>query len=332
MNPLVSTIVLCYNQSRFVSETLDSVNAQTYKTTELIIVDDCSSDDSVAIIKGWLPRNQIDYTFICHQENQGICKSLNDALAVARGKYISMTASDDVWLPDKIAQQVEIMESQPDHVGVVYSDAFQMDQDGRPLPDMFISGSKRLPQIPQGQMLDILVSGNFIPAMTTLVRRSCYETVGVFDESLPWEDWDMWMRIARQYSFVYSRTPSAKYRVHSQSYSHSDSARMYQGSFAVCVKQLRLGQLNEDQRSVLIGTALNYAIELYKCKDPGAAQVLLRLWQATGNKTAGWMYPFARFGVPFQHLQRANAYRKRARGLFARPAKPEKASISSHSI
>ncbi|MGB8065425.1 MAG: glycosyltransferase [Candidatus Sulfotelmatobacter sp.] len=333
VNPLVSTIVLCYNQSRFVSETLDSVKAQTYERTQSIVVDDCSSDDSVAIIEGWLQHNGVECRFIRHKTNQGICKSLNDGLAVASGKYISMTASDDVWLPEKLAQQVEIMESQPDHVGVLYSDAFQMDQDGHLLPGMFMSGYGKLPQIPQGQVLDTLVKGNFIPAMTTLVRRSCYEKLGCFDESLPWEDWDMWLRIARQYSFVYSQSPSAKYRVHSQSYSHSDSARMYKGSFAICVKQLRLGALNEVQRTVLLATAWNYVMELYKRKDPSAAQALLQLWQISGNKRAAWLYPFARFGVPLRHLQRADAYRKILRNLFARrPVKREQSNISVHSI
>ena len=130
----MSTIVLSYNQCQYVLETLESVKAQTYKVTELIIVDDCSTDDSVAIIERWLQENKINCTFIRHEKNQGICKSLNEALAVATGKYISMVASDDIWLPDKIARQVEIMEAQPDQVGILYSDAFQIDEHGYPLP------------------------------------------------------------------------------------------------------------------------------------------------------------------------------------------------------
>lgn len=329
--PLISTIVLCYNQSRFVAETLDSVKAQTYKSTQLIIVDDSSSDNSVAIIENWLRRNEMDCTFIRHQKNQGICRSLNDALALASGKYISMTASDDVWLADKLARQVEIMESRPDHVGVLYSDAFQIDQDGRALQSMFISDHRDSLQIPQGQVLDALVAGNFIPAMTTLVRRRCYETVGFFDPNLPWDDWDMWMRIARRYSFVYSQTPSAKYRVHAQSYSHSDATRMYRGSFAVCIKQLQLGGLSEYQRATLLSTALNYATELYKREQKSAAEVMLQLWQVTRNKKAGWMYTFAALGVPYRRLQRVNAYRKRARRWFARPSEDKQANVSMRS-
>ena len=83
--PLVSMIVICYNQARFVVETLESVKAQSYKNTELIIVDDCSTDDSVAVIERWLRENGIQCTFIRHEKNQGVCKALNDALAVASG-------------------------------------------------------------------------------------------------------------------------------------------------------------------------------------------------------------------------------------------------------
>jgi len=309
VNPLVTMIVLCYNQSRFVVETLESVKAQTYKHTELIIVDDCSTDDSVAVIDRWLQENQIECTFIRHQENQGICKSLNDALAVATGKYISMVASDDVWMPDKIARQVAIMESQLETVGVLYSDAFQMDENGQALPDMFIAAHKKLAQMPQGQILDTLLDGNFIPGMTTLIRRSCYHRVGLYDENLPWEDWDMWMRIARLFSFLYSSSPSAKYRIHNASYSHENRSRMLKQSFEIGTKQLTLGDLTDKQKSKLTGALLWMSEELYRRNDPDSSNTLLIAWRTTGHKRAGWMYRFTRLGLSYQNWLRANNLR-----------------------
>jgi glycosyltransferase involved in cell wall biosynthesis len=292
-------------------ETLESVKAQTYKSTQLIIVDDCSSDDSVAIIEHWLHENGIDCTFIRHQKNQGICKSLNEALGTANGKYISMVASDDVWLPDKIERQVEIMESQPASVGILYSDACQMDEHGHALPDMFIAAHRKLPEMPQGQILDTLLEGNFIPGMTTLIRRSCYDKVGVYDENLPWEDWDMWMRIARHYSFLYSPTPSAKYRHHERSFSHCDRGRMIKDSFNVCLKQFRLGHLKENQKTTLIRTLLYFSEELYKRNDAESSDMLLALWRTTGNKKALWMYRSTKLGFSFRNWHRANECRRR---------------------
>ncbi len=319
--PLVSMIVVCYNQSRFVVETLESVKAQTYKYTQLIIVDDCSSDDSVAVIENWVRKNGIDCTFIRHQKNQGICKSLNDVLAVVTGKYISMVASDDVWLPDKIARQVEIMESQPDHVGVLYSDAFQMDEQGRDLPEMFIAAHRNLPEMPQGEIFNVLLEGNFIPGMTTLIRRSCYDQVGSYDENLPWEDWDMWMRLARHYTFLFSPTPSAKYRHHEKSLSHSEPERLLKDSIRICLKQFGLGNLKEDQRSMLTGKLLNSSEHLYSRNDTETSDILLALWKATGNKRARWMYRFTKLGVSFRNWQRANSCRlrlRRVRSIFGR--------------
>jgi glycosyltransferase involved in cell wall biosynthesis len=310
-------IVVCYNQSRYVRETLESVKAQTYKPTQLIIVDDCSSDDSVAVIENWLRKNGVDCTFIRHQGNQGICKSLNDVLAVAKGKYVSMVASDDIWLPDKIARQVQIMESQPQSVGVLYSDAFQMDEQGYPLPSMFIAAHRKLPEIPQGQILDVLLEGNFIPGMTTLIRRSCYDVVGFYDEQLPWEDWDMWLRIARHYSFLYSPIPSAKYRIHDKSVSHSDRVVMLKGSIKTYLKQFGLGHMNEEQKSALASWLLSASEKLYRRGDSESSDFLMALSQATGNKKARWMHRFAKSGISYRNWRRANTCYLRLRRVRA---------------
>jgi glycosyltransferase involved in cell wall biosynthesis len=320
-NPLVSTIVLSYNQSRFVLETLESVKAQTYKATQLIIVDDRSSDNSVETIEHWLQENGVHCEFIRHNKNQGVCRSFNDALAGASGKYISAVASDDVWLPDKIARQVEIMESQPDHVGMLYSDAFQMDEHGNPLPEMFIAAHRKLPEMPQGQVLNTLLEGNFIPGMTTLIRRSCYDVVGLYDENLRWEDWDMWMRLARHYSFLYSPIPSAKYRHHDKSLSHSDPGRLLKDSIRIYLKQFGFGDLKEDQKSKLTERLLSSSEYLYSRKDHETSDILLALWRATGDERARWMYWFTKFGISFRNWQRANSCRfrlRRVRGIVAR--------------
>ena len=308
-NPLVSMIVFCYNQSRFVVETLESVKGQTYKLTQLIILDDCSSDDSVAVIENWLQNNRIDCTFVRHRTNEGICKSVNEALSLATGKYISPIASDDIWLPDKIARQVEIMESQPNDVGVVYSDAIQIDEHGQTLPGLFIASHWNLLEMPQGRILTSLLDGNFVVPTTTLIRKSCYDKVGVYDEDLPWEDWDMWMRIARHYSFVCSAIPFAKYRQHSKSYTGSDPARIARESCRVCLKQFAVGDLSAGQKSKLTARLLRMSEDLYEKGDPEAVEILLTLWRVTGHRRAAWMYRFSRCGISFENWQKATSWR-----------------------
>lgn len=296
-NPLVSMIVVCYNQARWVLETLESVSAQTYKHTELIIVDDCSTDGSVALIDRWLQETRLPCNFIRHEKNMGVCRSVNDAVRAASGKYISMIASDDLWLPDKIRAQVEIMEGQPDEVGVVYSDAFQIDGSGLPLPEMFVASHRKMPEMPQGHILGTLLEGNFVPGMTTLIRRGCYDTVGLYDEGLQWEDWDMWMRIARHYQFLCLASPCAKYRAHEQSLSRRDRGRMVRDSLSVCEKQYRARDLSRVQKAQIERTMFRAALELYRLNDVQASEALLALWQATRNPRAFMMYASLKLGI-----------------------------------
>jgi glycosyltransferase involved in cell wall biosynthesis len=245
--PLVTVFVGCYNQSRFVEECLDSVKHQTYPNIQVIIFDDCSKDNSVAVINSWLKKHRVNWQFIPHTRNMGICPSLNEVLQLARGKYISMVAADDVWQPDKTSRQVEMMEQMPGDVGVLYTDAFQIDENGETLPQLFIEAHREFVIPPEGFLFDVLWEGNFIPAMTTLVRRNCFTKVGTYDEDLCFEDWDMWMRISRIFRFAYDKTPTAKYRIVSTSAFRTMLEAMHRSVELLKVKYLFRGWLNAGQ-------------------------------------------------------------------------------------
>ena len=75
-DPLVSIVALCYNHESYLKETLDSILNQTYKNIQLIIIDDCSKDNSISLIKNWIHKNKVECVFIAHKENRGVCKSL----------------------------------------------------------------------------------------------------------------------------------------------------------------------------------------------------------------------------------------------------------------
>lgn len=245
--PLVTVFVGCYNHSRFVDECLDSVRNQTYPNLQVIIFDDCSKDNSVSVIDAWLKKHRLDWKFVPHTRNIGICASLNEVLRLARGKYTSMVAADDVWLPDKTARQVEMMEQMPEDLGVLYSDAFQIDENGETLPQMFIEAHRKFVIPPEGFLFDVLLEGNFIPAMTTLIRRECFTQVGTYDEDLCFEDWDMWMRISRTFRFVYDKIPAAKYRIVSTSAARTMSEAMWRSINLLRVKYFGRGWLNAEQ-------------------------------------------------------------------------------------
>ncbi|HEX9877369.1 MAG TPA: glycosyltransferase [Gammaproteobacteria bacterium] len=113
--PLVSILVGFFNAERFIVETISSVLHQTLDDWELILVDDGSSDGSSSIAQGLARENPEKIHYVTHEgrQNRGVCASRNLALRLARGQYIAILDADDVWLPQKLAQQVEILQANP---------------------------------------------------------------------------------------------------------------------------------------------------------------------------------------------------------------------------
>jgi len=305
--PLVTAIVVNYNQSRWVIETLESVKQQTYPHVELIVVDDCSTDDSVPIIETWLARNYPAARFLRHDRNQGVCRSLNDALAFAKGKYISEIAADDIWLPEKISALVSYIESFPEKVGVVYADAFLMDESSKEVPGMFIA--RHRPDIqspPSGDIHDLLWDGNFIPAQSALIRRSVYERVGTYDESLSLEDWDMWLRISRHFHFAFHPKPLARYRLSASSMSGSTAGRagMVKASRQMLVKHLLQGAIPRRLRHRAAGILCDHALEEYRAGGPRSRGLM---WKAFRHRPGAKLFFLAascQLGLPYAFLRR----------------------------
>ena len=270
--PLVSVIALCYNHARFAIDCLESIFAQTYRKTELIIMDDASTDSSVQVIRDWISSRGLKCTFIAHSHNVGVCGTLNEALSRATGKYISMVSTDDSWEPDKLERQVPMMETAPEDVGVLYSDAWRMNEDGVRIPGMFIESYGHFSTMPTGDIFPILFDGNFIPAMTTLVRRTCYATVGLYDERLSYEDWDMWLRIAHVYKYLFSTRVSATYRLVSTSLVKSllepNNARALYSHFLVFAKCLAPLKPDQVRYRVAIDRVARFAEDLYRLHHP----------------------------------------------------------------
>jgi glycosyltransferase involved in cell wall biosynthesis len=266
--PLVTVFVAGYNHARFVVEALESVRIQNYPAIQLIVADDCSKDNSVAVIRDWLARHWPDARLITHAENRGICRTFNEIISHATGKYISGFAADDVWLPGRLRALVEFMEGLPEDIGVVYGDAFQIDETGARLPETFNAAHRRLTTLPEGWIFDALAEGNFIPAMTTLVRRRCFETVGGYDESLAFEDWDMWLRISRCFQFRCWPEITASYRVLSTSMMRTQSAAIRESGERVLLKCLDRGWLKGHPRAVALGAERHHAMTGYRERAP----------------------------------------------------------------
>lgn len=202
--PSVSVIIPTHNRVRYLSEAIRSVLAQTFTDFELIIVDDGSTDETEELVRSFRDR-RIRYLW---QSHQGISAARNAAIRSARGQYVAHLDSDDIWLPNILG--VEVAAFCDPRIGVVYSRAQAMDQTGRPLPILV-----GIPQrYPDDSLLSLLHS-NVTAAIVVMVRRSCFDRVGFFDESMIVAgDWDMWLRLSRRYRFFFVDKVLARFRFH----------------------------------------------------------------------------------------------------------------------
>ena len=283
VRPLVTVIATCYNHSAFVLESLESVRHQTYSPVQLIIMDDYSTDGSDGLIRDWIRRYRVSCTYLRNRRNRGICQTLNRALGHATGKYIAILATDDVWMAGKLEHQVTLMEDLPEKVGVLYSDALQIDEAGTLLPRRFIE-CHRTGSPPQGDLFPLLVDRNFIPAMTTLIRRSCYRTVGCYDEHLCFEDWDMWLRIAQHYDFAFSPDVFTKRRVVSTSMTSTvldrEAPEALAAYFRVNAKLMKSGRLGSALTAMVTQRLVILAERMYQRGCPWRTTYVLRAFLA----------------------------------------------------
>lgn len=300
--PLITALVANYNHERFVEECLAGVAAQDYPNLDLIVMDDCSRDRSPEIIRSWLARHFPSARFIHHDRNAGICRTLNEAISLSRGEFISMIAADDIWEPGKLRRQVELLSSLSSSVGVVYSDAYQIDETGQLLPKRFIEAHEDVNPVPTGQILEALWDGNFIPAMTTMIRKSCYQAVGLYDTDLYAEDWDMWLRMAERFDFYYDNWISAKYRVVGTSMVRSGFPRLVDGNIRMIRKWLTRSDLASSLRTKITKKLAAQALLSYQHSSPACRENLrlaCRFRPSPGVFLAAAMaalgFPFARY-------------------------------------
>ncbi len=295
--PLVTAIMLSYNQAGFAVECLESIKAQNYPNLELIVNDDASRDDSVAVIRSWLEQSGLRHQLLVSDKNQGICRSMNRALANAKGKYVAGIAADDAWLPGKLLGQVALMERLPEKVAVAYSDALQMDEHGKTLPLKFIEAHRQFETPPQGDIHRILWEGNFIPAMSTMVRRSAYQEIGPFDESLFYEDWDMWLRMSRDRDFAWYDQPTARYRIVSTSIVRSQTGRLLDAMCQMCIKHLRQDLVRHEARHAAKSQLQQKALLSFNCRSARHRRNLLQAMRLAPSPRVAARCAFACCGL-----------------------------------
>jgi glycosyltransferase involved in cell wall biosynthesis len=222
----VSVVIPTYNYGHYVGAAVESVLAQTYQPDEVIVVDDGSTDDTAGRLVPYMSR--ISYI---HQHNQGLPAARNRGIKAARGKYVALLDSDDLWHPRKLESQIQFLHQSPE-TGLVACEMIRDIERGWPELNGSLSRSPR-----RFSVEDLLVRSRFGPS-SVVVHRDCFDKVGLFDTGLrSAEDRDMWLRIASCFPVVKIDAPLWWYRLHGGNMS-SAAVRMEENEMMVLRRTL----------------------------------------------------------------------------------------------
>lgn len=226
--PKVSVIIPVYNSSKYVSEAIASVFAQTYQDFEIIVIDDGSTDNSREIIEDFIEKYPSKINYI-YQKNKGIAGARNTGIKNAKGSLIALLDADDKWHPARLEKEIVIIESSP-QIGLVHSNLMSISEDGIPLENF-----KRNKKYLSGYIFKhLFLRSADIGSPTVLFRKDCCMNVGLFDENIVCmgcDDRDMWLRIAQKYRVEYINEILAYHRLHNTNFSNNTqrmfNARLY---------------------------------------------------------------------------------------------------------
>jgi glycosyltransferase involved in cell wall biosynthesis len=235
MTALVSVVIPAYNAAQYIRQTIESVCAQTHRSTEVIVIDDGSRDETPAIVNEWASRDQ--RVRLRRQDNAGVGAARNAGIREAEGAYIAPIDADDVWHPRKLEMQVACMEAHGPTTGLVYCWTNMIDSDG-----FFLRHG--VSNDITGHVLPALIKDNFINcASVPLLRASALREVGNYlsreeqDGAQGCEDWDLSMRIAERYEVHLAPAYLVGYR---QSHGMSFGAREMMDSWKFIQRRARL--------------------------------------------------------------------------------------------
>lgn len=205
MDPSVSVIIATYNRASLLTRSVNSVLSQSYENIELIIVDDCSPDDTGRILAGF---NDKRVRCIRLKKNIGQAAARNLGIREARSQLVAFQDDDDEWLPGKLSRQMAVMLNEKPDVGVVYTDMIRVFKDKS--EKYFAAPSINGDRIVNRETGEYAVTN--IGIQSTVIKRECFDKVGYFNEKLLMcDDLDLFIRLSMQYKFHHIKEPFVRY-------------------------------------------------------------------------------------------------------------------------
>lgn len=206
MNELVSIIMPSYNTGRFIKETIQSVLDQSYTNWELIIVDDCSTDDTDAVVASF---DDARITYIKNEKNSGAAVSRNRALREAKGRWIAFLDSDDLWEPEKLQRQIAFMKD--NGYAFSYTNYMEIDEESKPR-GKWVTGPKRISKLG-------MYSYCWMGCLTVMYDAQVVGLIQIADIKKN-NDYAMWLRVCKKARCYLLDQNLARYRKRSGSISN----------------------------------------------------------------------------------------------------------------
>jgi len=263
----VSVVVPSFNHARFVEATLRSIFKQTLQPSELLVIDDGSTDESPAIIE----RALKDCPFSCElivRDNRGLCATLNEGFARSRGEYFAYLGSDDLWLPEFLSARVALLESRPQAV-LAYGHAFFIDEENR-----IVDSTAEWASYADGDARAMLLETTGPMSPTVLYRRQALEDERWREESRL-EDYDLYLRLSAAGEFAFDPRVLSAWRRHDSNVSWDQRLMLEEQLRAQCEAALRFGYTEPEIERLQTTTRFNRAEDFLRVGQKAQALQLI---------------------------------------------------------
>ncbi len=221
-DPSIAVVVPVYNGERYVAESLEAVLAQTHPASEVIVVDDGSTDSTPDLLRRFGASIRV-----VRQANAGHPGAYNRGFAEARAEYVARCDADDIWEPTKLERQVAALRSMP-QIDVAFGGAINFG-----LFDGLWHEPPGAGLLDEREFARAMYRANFVCSSTAVVRKALFERIGPFVDRLPCEDYDFWLRALKaRAAFFYDPGTLVRYRRHSHNVTN-DLVRMHTATHRV---------------------------------------------------------------------------------------------------
>ncbi len=230
---LVSAIVTSYNHSEYLKERMDSLINQTYQNLEILVIDDCSTDGSLEVLRGYESHPKVK--LIIREMNAGWVMASNQGVDVSRGEFIIFANCDDFCEPQMLEKLVESIRKNPT-VGISYCRSKMIDQSGKLLGDDFLIRERAFRNfcktdtlVPKNLFSKFLLNSCVIPNLSAaLFRKDCYNYSGRMNGLYKvCADWDLFFRVTEYYDIAYISEPLNSFRQHKTTIRNTTKEQIY---------------------------------------------------------------------------------------------------------